>query len=223
MLKGQQKEFCDYLLQDPEQNAGAAYRKAYPKCESDKAARANASKLLTNHNIQEYLTNAKAQRSERTRIDADWLLTRLADEADADVADIFDEAGNLLPVRSWPKIFRQGLVAGIDVSNVKAEGGNVSEVVKIKLADRNAKLKMIGEHIGVQAFRQQSVMLEVKQSSTPLDKACTVLSAMADGKITLQAGQALIDSISKMIAIEEQTELAKRIEQLEAALNNKTT
>lgn len=157
-LKGQQKDFADYLLQDPEQNATAAYRKAYPNCKSDDAAYACASRLLSSAKVKEYLAAEMAGRSERTRIDADWLLTRLADESEADIADLFDEhTGALLQVRKWPKIFRQGLVAGIDVSNIKSEGDNVSEIVKIKLADRNAKLKMIGDHIGVQAFKQQLV------------------------------------------------------------------
>jgi phage terminase small subunit len=80
----------------------------------------------------------------------------LAEEADADIGDIIDESGALKPIKQWPKIFRQGLVAGIDVSQIKTEdGGTMGEVVKIKLADRNAKLKMIGDHIGVGAFKQQ--------------------------------------------------------------------
>ena len=149
-LKGQQKDFCDYLLPDPEQNAAAAYRKAYPGCNTNESAYVNASKLLSSAKVQEYLTNARAARSERTRIDADWLLTRLAEESDADVAELFDEAGKILPVRQWPKIFRTGLVAGIDFTKL---GEDIS-VTKIKLADRNAKLKMIGDHIGVGAFKQ---------------------------------------------------------------------
>ena len=159
-LKGKQKDFADYLLQDPEQNATAAYRKAYPKCKSDDAAYACASRLLSSAKVQEYLANAKAERSERTKIDADWLLTRLADESEADIADLFDEAtGALLPVHKWPKEFRKGLVSGIDVSNVRSEGGNVGEIVKIKLADRNAKLKMIGDHVNVGAFMKDKIQV----------------------------------------------------------------
>ena len=149
-LKGKQKDFADYLLQDPEQNATAAYLKAYPKSNPD-SARANAARLLATDSIQAYLDSAKAERSKRTQIDADWLLTRLADESEADVADLFDVDGKLLPVRQWPLIFRKGLVAGIDVTKL----GDDMTVTKIKLADRNAKLKMIGDHIGVQAFKQQ--------------------------------------------------------------------
>lgn len=150
ILKGKQKDFCDYLLQDPEQNATAAYMKAYPGCSSNDVAHSAASRLLASVKVQEYIEAFKEGRSERTRIDADWLLKRLADEAEADVSRLFDESGNLLPVRSWPKIFRKGLVCGIDVTTI----GDGMTVTKIKLADRNAKLKMIGDHIGVQAFKQ---------------------------------------------------------------------
>lgn len=148
-LKGRQREFCDYLLKDPDQNATRAYMHAY-NC-SEESATASASRLLTDVNVKAYLDNAMNERSERTKIDADWLLKRLSEEADADVSDLFDETtGDLLPVRKWPKIFRKGLVAGIDVTNM---GDNI-KVTKIKLADRNAKLKMIGDHIGVGAFKQ---------------------------------------------------------------------
>lgn len=154
MLTEQQKAFCDYLLTDPEQNATACYMRAYPKA-TEKAATAAASRLLTNVNVVQYMDAARAKRSERTRIDADWLLTRLAEEADADIADLYDETtGALKPVHKWPKIFRQGLVAGVDVNQITVDGQSVGEVVKVKLADRNAKLKMIGDHIGVQAFKQ---------------------------------------------------------------------
>jgi phage terminase small subunit len=155
-LTEKQKAFADFLLTDPEQNQTKAYQHAYPSCKSEAAARASASKLLTNPNIQNYLNAARAERSKRTQIDADWLLKRLADESEADIADIFDAStGALMPVHKWPKIFRQGLVAGIDVNQISIDGQAVGEVVKIKLADRNAKLKMIGDHIGVQAFKQQ--------------------------------------------------------------------
>lgn len=154
-LTEKQKTFCDYLLTDPEQNQTKAYLHAYPKS-SEKAAEVGGSKLVRNPKVAAYLAEARAKRSERTQIDADWLLKRLADEAEADIADLYDPTtGALLPVHRWPKIFRQGLVAGIDINQLTVGDKTIGEVVKIKLADRNAKLKMIGEHIGVQAFRQQ--------------------------------------------------------------------
>lgn len=69
----------------------------------------------------------------------------------------------------------------------------------------------------------EPIKIEYDKNGTSLQKASAVYDAMANGEIPPDVGQTLIDAISKMIAIEEQTELAKRIEQLEAALNNKTT
>jgi phage terminase small subunit len=158
-LTEKQKAFADFLLTDPEQNQTKAYQYAYPSCKSEAAARASASKLLTNPNIQDYLNVARAERSKRTQIDADWLLKRLADEAEADLADIYDaNTGALLPIHKWPKIWRQGLVAGVKTRqerNGDDEEEEFADVVEVKLADRNSIKKMIGDHIGVQAFKQQ--------------------------------------------------------------------
>ncbi len=69
----------------------------------------------------------------------------------------------------------------------------------------------------------EPIKIDYPKDGTPLQKADAVYKAIADGEVPADVGLTLIDAISKMIAIEEQTELAKRIEQLEAALNNKTT
>jgi phage terminase small subunit len=155
-LTAKQKAFADYLLTDPEQNQTKAYLHAYPKS-SEAAAAVSASKLLKNPKVESYLAEARAKRSERTQINADWLLKRLADEAEADLADIYDEAtGALKPIHEWPKIWRQGMVAGVKIrKELGGEDDEFAEVTEVKLADRNAKLKMIGDHIGVQAFKQQ--------------------------------------------------------------------
>lgn len=106
--------------------------------------------------LLEAINQAKAERSERTQIDADWLLKRLADEAEADLSDIYNEVtGQLRPIKEWPKIWRQGLVAGVKTRQERFGEDEVAEIVEVKLADRNAKLKMIGDHIGVQAFKKQ--------------------------------------------------------------------
>lgn len=101
----------------------------------------------------------KAARSERTEIDADWVLTRLAQEAEADLADLYDEDMNLKPVHEWPLIWRQGLVAGVDVEELFEGRGEdrerVGTVRKVKLSDRIKRVELIGKHVLVQAFRDQ--------------------------------------------------------------------
>ena len=135
----------------------AAIRAGY----SENTAQQASSRLLLNVVISGAIAEAKASRSKRTEIDADWVLARLAQEMEADVADLYDESGALKPVHKWPLIWRQGLVSGMDVEQQYAmvDGKQVPDgvVTKIKLpADRSIKrLELIGKHVAVQAFKDR--------------------------------------------------------------------
>jgi phage terminase small subunit len=145
----QERFVSEYLL---DLNATqAAIRAGY----SERTARAQGQRLLTNVDVAAALSKAKTDRSTRTKIDADWLLRRLADEAEADVADLYNEDGSLKPVKDWPVIWRKGLVAGIDVEEVTIEGSVIGVIRKLKLSDRTKRLELIGKHVDVQAFREQ--------------------------------------------------------------------
>ena len=110
--------------------------------------------FLANPNVAAAVADRVAARSERTQINADWVLTRLAAEAEADVADLYTEAGGLKPIHEWPKIWRQGLVSGIDIEQIKDPDGSVAgDMVKIKLSDRIRRLELIGKHVRVNAFQ----------------------------------------------------------------------
>lgn len=118
-------------------------------------ARKYAHQLMQMPHIEKAISAAFAARSERTRIDADWVLQRLAEEADADLADILDDKGAIKPVKDWPKVWRKGLVAGIDVQELLVEGVKVGQIVKLRLSDRIKRIELIGKHVNVQAFRDQ--------------------------------------------------------------------
>src|SRR5690606_6829667 len=107
-LTPKQEQFVrEYLL---DLNATqAAIRAGY----SEKSAPDIAAQLLGKTHIKAAILEARKERAEETGINAAWLLKRLADEATADVSDLYDENGDLKPVRQWPKIWRQGLVQGI--------------------------------------------------------------------------------------------------------------
>lgn len=105
--------------------------------------------------IAEAIAAAQAARAQRTAVDADWVLRRLADEAIADLADILDENGAVRPVKDWPLIWRQGLVAGFEVAENTVEGVKVGQTVKVKLSDRIKRIELIGKHVNVQAFREK--------------------------------------------------------------------
>ena len=151
-LTDKHQVFADTYLCDPELNATKAYMVAYPKS-SAKSAESSASEILRNPKVKKYIESQQAARSERTRIDSDWMLKRLAKEAEADLADIFNDAGQLKPIHQMPKIWRQGLIAGVDTMQI-GDDGQV-QVNKIKLSDRVRRLELIGKHIDVGAFSEK--------------------------------------------------------------------
>lgn len=129
----------------------AAIRAGY----SEKTAGAVGHENLTKPEIAKAIAAAQFGRAERTGINADWVLARLAIEAEADLADLYDDNGNLLPVKQWPLIWRQGLVAGVESVREKHKDDDFSVVDKIKISDRVKRIELIGRHVGVQAFKDR--------------------------------------------------------------------
>lgn len=116
-------------------------------------------KNLNKPKIQAAITKAQLARSKRTKIDHDYVLTMLGNDVTADVADLYSDEGSLKPVSEWPLVWRQGLVSGIDTQQEYAyiDGEKIPDgiVTKIRLADRTKLKEMLGNHVDVQAFKQQ--------------------------------------------------------------------
>ncbi|MDQ1196697.1 terminase small subunit [Agrobacterium sp. SORGH_AS 787] len=161
-LTPRQQAFVEEYLVDL--NASQAAIRAGYSC---KTAKVLGSILLKKVQVMEAVEQAKRERSERTQIHADWLLSRLAEEALADIADLYDENGGLKPVDQWPLIWRQGLVAAVEVKELFEGRGESREAIgrvsQVKLSDRIKRLELIGKHIDVQAFREK-VEVEVSGS-----------------------------------------------------------
>jgi phage terminase small subunit len=151
MLTPKQLRFVDEYLVDL--NASAAARRAgYSPTRADAMGHEN----LRKPEIAAAIAAAQAKRAERTRIDADWVLQRLAQIADADMADLFGPDGCLLPVASWPGVWRRGLVVGLDVvEEPRGPDAPPAMVRKVKQADRLKVLELIGRHVLVGAWRDK--------------------------------------------------------------------
>lgn len=163
----------------------AAIRAGY----AESGASVEGARLLANAKIGGAVAAGLKARSERTKIDADWVLKRLAEEADADIADLYDEAGALKPVADWPAIWRKGLVAGIDVveefETIDGKKERVGVVRKLRLSERIKRIELIGKHVNVQAFREK-VSLENPDGTpavqSPRDLAREIAFALAAGQ-----------------------------------------
>ena len=165
-LTPKEQRFCEEYLIDLNATR-AAIRAGY----SRHTARSIGSENLTKPDIISQIENAKAERAKQTAIDAAWVLTRLANEAEADFNDIYDDEGALLPVSDWPLIWRQGLVTGIDTEIIRGPDGNEMRLVKkIKFSDRVRRLELICKHVTVRAFEDR-ISLEIDDIPGQLERA----------------------------------------------------
>lgn len=153
-LTAKQQRFVDEYLVDL--NATRAYMAAF-ETENERSAAVSAAKLLRNPKVAAAINAAKQARSEATKIDAAYVLQRLHEENEADLADLYDKAtGQLKPVHKWPLIWRKGLIQGVDVEELtNADGDNIGRVKKVKVSDRIKRTELIGKHVTVQAFKEQ--------------------------------------------------------------------
>lgn len=164
-LTPKQSLFVDaYMLKpDPSEAAIAAGSTA-------KRARQAGYELLTNPDVAAEIERRREERSKLTNIDAAWVLQRLALEASADINDIYGDDGELLPVKEWPLIWRQGLIVGIETEEITVEGVKMGIVRKIKQSDRLRRLELIGKHIGVNAFQEQIKVTGLDALADRLDR-----------------------------------------------------
>lgn len=154
-LTPKQERFVEEYLVDLNATQ-AAIRAGYSARTADKIG----AQLLGKTGVAAAIAKAKEKRSRRTGLDADWVLKRLAQDATADLADLYDDQGNLRAVKDWPMAWRTGLVAGVETVQERDGTGPGGEPIfatvrKVKLLDRTKLVELIGKHVQVSAFREQ--------------------------------------------------------------------
>ena len=148
-LTDKQELFAREYLKDLN-GTQAAIRAGY----SEKTANEQASRLLANVNVQKFVAELKSARVEQTGIDAAYVLRRLVEIDQMDVLDILLQNGELKPIKDWPKVWRTTL-SGMDVVEmVSADGAALLK--KIKWPDKVKNLELLGKHVSVQAFKEQT-------------------------------------------------------------------
>ncbi|WP_287202142.1 terminase small subunit [Mesorhizobium sp.] len=181
-LTHRQRRFIQEYLRS-ETATEAALRAGY----ASSSAHAMASRLLDDPEILSAIEQGQQKRLDRVEVDADYLLKRLHEEVEADLADLYEEeTGNLLPVHEWPEVWRRGLVAGVETEELFDGRGEDRKQIgvarKVKLSDRVRRLEAIGRHVSVAAFRDT---LEIKG-----------LDGLADRLARLSRAQAADDAVT---------------------------
>lgn len=160
MLTAKQTLFVAEYLKDLNATQ-AAIRAGY----SEKTSYSIGQENLNKPEIADAIQSSFDKRLESVEIDATWLLNRLVKEAEADVADLYDDNEAIKPIKEWPLIWRQGLVAGMDVQNITSDEKSKISITKIKISDRIKRLELIGKHINVGAFMDRSETVHIVEDA----------------------------------------------------------
>ena len=144
-----QKRFCEKYIQQNELNATQAYKDAGGKA---KRADQAAYELLRKPECKLFISKLKAERVERTKIDSDWVLERLAKLADVTIGDYITIDENGQPVVDLSDCTEEqlALLDGISVSY-----GQYGDSVDLKLPPILKVLDLIGKHVDVSAFKEK--------------------------------------------------------------------
>ncbi len=160
-LNIRQAKFVDEYLID-NNGAAAAVRAGY----SPNGSKVTANKMLNMPAVKDLINKAKIERSERTKIDADFVLLQLGDMQKAMISEILNDDGGLKDISEWPDVW-QRMVVGIDVFEEYDGSGKDKTLIgytkRVKLMDRTRILHMLGQHVAVNAFKE-TVDVNVKGS-----------------------------------------------------------
>lgn len=101
----------------------AAIRSGYSERTAQRIGSENFSKPLIQSRISELMDS----RNKANDINANYVLRRLVEIDQMDVADIIDGNGDIKPVKEWPKVWRTSLSA-IDVQLISS--GDMDVITK---------------------------------------------------------------------------------------------
>lgn len=146
-LTAKQQRFVEEYLVDLNATQ-AAIRAGY----SPRSAKQYADELLSRPHIAAAVAAAQAARSERTQIDVDYVLQRMVEIDQMDVLDIMNDDMSLIPVREWPRVWRQYL-SGFDLAELFEGRGDERELIgilkKVRWPDKIKNLELLGRHVGM--------------------------------------------------------------------------
>jgi phage terminase small subunit len=141
-LTPQQIRFCAEYVRDLN-GTQAAIRAGY----SRKTAGSQAYDLLKSERIRDGISRASARkllRMEDENITPDEILRHFSKICRADLRRVFDDQGNMVPIRDWP----DGMAGAISAVKITlAKSGDRS--TEIKLWDKNVALANMAKHFGL--------------------------------------------------------------------------
>ena len=149
-LTDRQMAFCEEYLIDLNATQ-AAIRAGY----SNKNAKAQANRLLLNPEVQQEIQELKAQRSKRTGITADFVLHQLAAIATSKITDVVNVTNRPIELEDGSFVNVPYVVVKDPEELTEDQKASIASIrqtkngVEVKMHDKVATLKLIGDHLGM--------------------------------------------------------------------------
>ncbi|MGC2495048.1 terminase small subunit [Candidatus Binatus sp.] len=122
----------------------AAIRAGY----SAGTAHVQGSRLLSNAKVREAIATAQAKAAAKVEVTVERVLKEYARIAFADIAQAYDEGGNLLPVLKMPEDIRRAL-SGIEITEIFGKEGVIGQSKKVRFAQKVSALDSLAKHLGM--------------------------------------------------------------------------
>lgn len=185
-----QQRFVEEYLKDLNATQ-AAIRAGYSRKTAQQMGAENLSKPV----IAAAIDKLRAERSERTKIDADWVLTELAKLHATSMTDflVTPDVGPAYLDLSAATPEQLASIEGLQLDTVREKGddGRTIDKIKVTLPGKLKTLELIGKHVDVQAFAERKEIggigggpLEVSDVSTTelARRLAFLLTSGAEGK-----------------------------------------
>ncbi len=139
-----QRRFIDELLADPRKVAYKAYMRAYGV--GPETARANASRLLSDANIQRALEVRAAQAAALRLASVEAVVDELLGVAHSDIADYVDLQGGVLSIKDLKALPPGASRALSEISRLPTKHG---VKIQVKLWSKERALEMLGRYLAM--------------------------------------------------------------------------
>lgn len=146
-LTAKQEMFCLEYLKDLNATQ-AAIRAGY----KENTARAIGCENLTKPNISDRIIELNKDRIEEVKIDANFVLKGLAEIADCDIGDIYDDDGRMKPIKDIPKPIRKAIKSIETVEYYEGFGDDKEQVGwirKIQFWSKDNSFQNLGKHLAL--------------------------------------------------------------------------
>ena len=179
-LTPNQKNFCLIRFRHPELTAAECYKRAYPRCRSEKAAAVEASRSLNKPKIQKYLEELNRGVTVHAGLYPGRILREEARLAFYDLRDLVDPVtGDILPLKDLPEHMSRAIVSlkVIQTQSLK-DPDLIRTEYRYKFADKGKALERLSRYLGLYEKDNQQKPIAEKTSNNwvavPTDRELTL-------------------------------------------------